>query len=358
VGLFDRFRRADPTAEPYHYPLDRTQERSYPPNFSGDLHIWDIDETYLATDIDTVRGMLAVPLDLAVDKRNVAGTDVLLRALRRGPDTGAGGPVRSNPLYFVSASPPQLRRVIEKKMLLDGVEFDGVTFKDQLLLLRNGRVGALKHHIAYKLSALLLNRAELPWDVVESTFGDDTETDALIYALYGDIVAGRLRGPALASTLRLNGCEHEDCGYVARLAGNLRKRELVGAIYIHLKKRTPPSRFHAFGPTVVPCYDTLQMMLHLLERGCVSDGQVLELASTLVTTDQRSAAGIARCCFDFAERGHVAAETLARLWPDLREGALVPRHSAVIVEPGEGRGEPEEPRDFLTPARHLNLTGT
>jgi phosphatidate phosphatase APP1 len=220
VGLFDRLRRADPTSEPYRYPLDRTQERSFSPDFTGDLHIWDIDETYLATDIDSLKGMLSVPLDRAVDKRNVAGTDLLLRALRRGPDIG--GPVRSNPLYFVSASPPQMRRVIQKKMLLDGVEFDGITFKDQLALLRAGRVSALKHHVAYKLSALLLNRAELPWEVTEWTFGDDTETDALIYALYADIVAGRLRGPPLASTLRLNGCETEDCSYVARLAGHLR----------------------------------------------------------------------------------------------------------------------------------------
>ena len=142
MSLFDRFRRADPTTEPYRYPLDRTQQRSFDDDFSGDLYIWDIDETYLSTDIDTVRGMLAVPLDLPVDKRNVAGTEVLLRSLRRGPDTGHGSPVASNPLYFVSASPPQLRRVIEKKMLLDGVEFDGITFKDQLTLLRGGRVGA------------------------------------------------------------------------------------------------------------------------------------------------------------------------------------------------------------------------
>ena len=112
MGIFDRLKRADPTQEPYRYPLQRSQERTYPRDFSGPLYIWDIDETYLATDIDTVRGMLAVPLDLPVDKRNVAGTDVLLRALRRGPERG--GPVQSNPLYFVSASPPQLRRVIER----------------------------------------------------------------------------------------------------------------------------------------------------------------------------------------------------------------------------------------------------
>ena len=354
MGIFDRIRRGDPTAEPYRYPLDRSQQRTFTADFSGDLYIWDIDETYLSTDIDTVRGLLAVPLDLAVDKRNVAGTDVLLRALRRGPDDE--GPVRSSPLYFVSASPPQLRRVIEKKMVLDGVEFDGITFKDQLTLLRNGRVAALKHHVAYKLSALLLNRVELPWAVTESAFGDDTETDALIYALYADIVAGRLRGPALARTLKLNGCDDEDCSYVARLAGNLRSRDLVEAVYIHLKRRTSPSAFHAFGPRIVPCYDTLQMALHLLERGRISEAQVLELATSLVTSEHRTPSGIARSCYELADRGRVRAETLARLWPELRHNDLVPKITAVAIEDAPPGRERAEPRDFVTPAKHLDLT--
>ena len=354
MGLFDKLKRPDPTQEPYRYPLQRTQERTYPRDYTGQVYIWDIDETYLSTDIDTVRGMLSVPLDLPVDKRNVAGTDLLLRALRRGPS----GPtvVRSNPIYFVSASPPQLRRVIEKKMLIDGVEFDGITFKDQLALLRNGRVGTLKHHVAYKLSALLLNRAELPWGVRESTFGDDTETDALIYALYADILAGRLRGPALANTLRLNGCEAEDCAYVARLAGHLRCADLVDAIYIRLKKRTPPSRFHVFGPMVIPCYDILQMSLHLLERGHVDVAQVFGLANELVTTGKRTNVGIARSCYDLAERGHIRASTLAELWPMLQDASLVPKSAGLTLEDSAPSLPESEVRDFVTPARHLDLT--
>lgn len=354
MSIFERLKRADPTQEPYRYPLQRTQERTFDRDLTGPLYIWDIDETYLSTDIDTVRGMLAVPLDLPIDKRNVAGTDVLLRALRRGPTVD--GPIHSNPLYFVSASPPQLRRVIEKKMLLDGVEYDGITFKDQLALLRNGRVATLKHHIAYKLSALLLNRAELPWGVRESAFGDDTETDALIYALYADIIAGRLRGPALANTLRLNGCEVDDCSYVARLAGHLRTQELVEAIYIRLKKRTPPSRFHVFGPTVIPCYDILQMGLNLVERGHIADHQLLELATELVASGSRDAVGIARSCYDLCERHHVGAETLARLWPALKRASLVPKVSAIAPVDAPARPAKRDAPDFITPARHLDLT--
>ena len=99
----------------YRYPLDRTQERIFPPDFSGRIYVWDIDKTYLASDIDSLRGLLAIPLEFAVDKRNVAGTPALLRALRRG--VAPVGLTDANPIYFVSASPPQLRSVIERKML-------------------------------------------------------------------------------------------------------------------------------------------------------------------------------------------------------------------------------------------------
>ena len=352
MSIFKRIKRADPTLPSYRYPLQRSQERVFKPGFEGPLYVWDIDETYLSTDIDTVRGMLAVPLDLPIDKRNVAGTDVLLRALRRGPKRS--GPVQCNPLYFVSASPPQLRKVIEKKMLLDGVEFDGITFKDQLALLRAGRVGMLKHHIAYKLSALLLNRSELPWGVRESLFGDDTESDALIYALYADIIAGRLRGPALANTLRLNGCEREDCSYVARLAGHLRKRDLVETIYIRLKRKTAPSRFHVFGQRLIPCYDMFQIALHLLEKGHISEEQLIELARELVVSSKRDPVGIARSSFDLAERKHIQSATLGAVWPRLKHESLVPQSSSITVDTAphaQGRHE----HDFITPSKYLDL---
>src|SRR5690606_37832680 len=113
---------------PYTYPLDRSNDRVFPAGWRGRIYVWDIDKTYLATEIHSVRALLLVPFEFAVDKRNVAGTSALLRALRRG--VAPPGLTLANPIYFVSASPPQLRTVIQRKMLLDGVEHDGITFKD------------------------------------------------------------------------------------------------------------------------------------------------------------------------------------------------------------------------------------
>ena len=104
-----------------------------------------------------------------MDKRAIPGTPALLKGIRRG----VGPTHQQTPLYFVSASPPQLRQVIERKMLADGVEPDGITFKDQFHHILRGRPDQLRNHVGYKLAALLLNRRAHPIGSREYLYGDD-----------------------------------------------------------------------------------------------------------------------------------------------------------------------------------------
>ncbi len=342
--------------EPYAYPLDRTQDRSFDDTFEGDVFFWDIDKTYLASEFDSLKGLLSVPLEFAIDKRNVAGTDVLLRALRRG--TGDDTRYRSNPLYFVSASPPQLRGVLERKMQLDGVEFDGITFKDQLGLLKAGRVAAIKHHVGYKLTALLLNRVELPWGVRETTFGDDSESDALIYGLYADVVAGRLRGESLRRTLQRQHVDPEDVAFIVDLTTGLPEADLVDRIYINLENRTSPAAFLPWGRRVVPCYDVFQMAVHLHHEGKVAQGAVLEVGRDLLNHYEREPLGLLRSALDLLERGLLGVAWLAELWPALQAEQLVPRYAT--IDPSRATdlavdAAPRLPGEFVTPIEKLSL---
>ena len=99
MSIRDRFRRG---RGDHHevmlpaYPLNRSQERTYPEDFQGDIFYWDIDKTYLATDFRSLRGLLTIPLEMAIDKRAIAGADTLLRALRRGTHGATGHPRRFN----------------------------------------------------------------------------------------------------------------------------------------------------------------------------------------------------------------------------------------------------------------------
>ena len=140
------------------FPIDRASYRDYPAEWKGSVFVCDIDRTYLATRLSSYKGMMRVPFEAAVDKIAIDGMRPLLREIRRGPRSRS----RHTPLYFVSASPAQLRPVIERKMLFDGLEFDGTTFKDWLGVVRSGRLGRFREQVGFKLTALLTARRELP----------------------------------------------------------------------------------------------------------------------------------------------------------------------------------------------------
>src|SRR4051812_20714462 len=79
------------------------------------VYRWDLDKTYLKTEFDTMKQLLRSAFESAEEKQAVPGAAALLRELR------AGGAAR---ICFISGSPKQMRRVLTKKLRLDGVEFD------------------------------------------------------------------------------------------------------------------------------------------------------------------------------------------------------------------------------------------
>jgi hypothetical protein len=224
--------------------------------------IWDIDKTYLNTHFSTWRGLLAIPFEFAVDKEPIPGAVELLQGLRHGPEIEP----RLTPLFFVSASPPQLRRVIERRMVLDGVQHDGITFKDQLALLRRGRIRKLVDQTGYKLTALLLLRRELPDAARWRMFGDDAEDDAAIFALFDEICSG-LRADPLARRLRERGTPDDDVAGVCELAADLPRRGVVDRIYIHRIRRTPVERYARYQGQVIATASFFETALHLLAEG-------------------------------------------------------------------------------------------
>lgn len=241
------------------YPfLERTNHRQLSEHV-GDVLIWDIDKTYLDTRFSSLRGLLSIPLELAVDKRALPGTVPLLRALRRGP----GERSALVPLYFVSGSPPQLRRVIEEKMTLDGVGFDGITFKDQLGLLRKGRPKAIVRQVGYKLIALLLYRLEASEHTRWLLFGDDVEADAEVFCLFGDVCAG-LSGQPLERRLRQHRVESVELRACLELAQKVAlQADPVERIFIHLASRREPRK--SSDPRVFETRSFLQTALVLAD---------------------------------------------------------------------------------------------
>jgi hypothetical protein len=237
-----------------------------------------VDRTYLDTRFSSLKGIARIAVEGPLDKVTIAGMAQLLKEVRRGP----GEISRHTPIYFVSGSPAQLRGVIERKLLLDGVEFDGTSFKDWTGLLKRGRWTGLKRQLAFKLAALLGNRALLPPGSREILLGDDLEVDPLVYALYADILAGRIPPGRLPGVLLGRGLS---AGEVEGLVGlKLRAGNQPGGVrraLIRLERSENPEALLPFAPWVVPCADAFQMALTLWDSGSLSPAGAVRVARSL-----------------------------------------------------------------------------
>lgn len=145
--------------------------------------ICDIDKTYIETKFESAMSMLKIAFEQANEKVTVTGAQVALLAGRWGDiyskQTPETNPPR--PLHFLSASPPQLRRVIRDKLARDGLDWTSDTFKNQAYNIRMGRLKLLKQHVAYKTATILSHMQVAPEGTAFILIGDNAELDAYIY---------------------------------------------------------------------------------------------------------------------------------------------------------------------------------
>ena len=282
----------------------------------------DLDKTYLATRFESLRGLLRIPFEEAADKKHLPGVPELVQALRRVAEAQALGPQ----VLFLSASPPQLENVIREKLANDGVAFDGIIFKDQLRNLVRGHWRSLREQVGYKLVELLESRAAGDRPPHEVLFGDDWESDPVIYSLYADILNGRLDASALGRSLdRLSvGRRQREriLAAVESLGIEPESPEVVERIYIRLEKRTPPSAFHVFGSRLVPTFNYLQTAAVLFENNRMDLAGVSAVASAL-----REATGVGEDSLrtsldDLARRGCLGLGSRSRLLRHLEKEGL------------------------------------
>lgn len=162
-------------------PIVLENDRSYENNFNGCVYFCDIDKTYLDTKFETIGGLLSTLFDFAIDKVNISGMDYLLKGVRRNNNV-------INGTYFISASPKEMKKIISKKLTLDGVQFDGMCLRDQFYYMKKFKFKALKRPFSFKLLALLTYNSLLPSGVDYVLIGDNTESDAYIYKMFKEIL--------------------------------------------------------------------------------------------------------------------------------------------------------------------------
>jgi len=280
---------------------------------------WDLDKTYLRTQFESLRQMVKIPFEAGSDKVHLPGVPQLIQALRRCAAARAQRPF----VFFLSASPPQIGNAIRQKLELDGIDYDGIIFKDQLRNLVRGRWRSLREHLGYKLGELLESRRLGPAASREVLFGDDWESDPLIYSMYADILAGRLTAEATDTLLRTLEVERGAIARVTRAVEALEEHaEVVLRIYINLEKRTPPGRFHIFGSRLVPAFNYFQTGASLFEIGLLDEEALPAIASALVDEAGWTGDRLRNSLDDLVRRGHLRLSSRTRVIRVLQRAGL------------------------------------
>ncbi|MCB0347646.1 MAG: hypothetical protein KDD37_02365 [Bdellovibrionales bacterium] len=231
------------------------------------VFVWDLDKTYLDTHFESISGLYRTIKEKAFQKRNVPGTRTLVKALTVRGDSFF-------PIYFVTASPPQMEKRIREKLELDGIKPFGIFCKDNLKNLKPGRFRRLNQQVGYKLQALMHLRARLGQDLKQVLWGDDSESDAVIYSLYSDICARRLVDRPLAHILSFFNVRGEQVDTILELLKQVPEADPVERAYINLASDTDPDYYSKFGRRTLATYNAFQAALDLYQEKHLSLEQV------------------------------------------------------------------------------------
>lgn len=282
---------------------------------------WDLDKTYLKSDFDSLRELMRIPFEKPEDKVAVPGVVPLIRGLREVA-TQAGREIR---IYFISASPPQIGKAIKEKLALDGIEYDGIVFKNQLQHIVRGRFRNLREQVGYKVTELLKSRLAMPPDSHEVLFGDDWESDPIIYSVYADVLCGRVEVDQLADILKTIGVDPQLIAEARALASGVARCDVVSKIYINLERRTPPVNFRSFGPRLLPMHNYFQTAACLFEDGHLTLPALAGVAESLINDSGYTPGALANSLSDVLRRGHLQQSTAIAVRAYLHARGLMPR---------------------------------
>lgn len=288
-----------------------------------EIFIWDLDKTYLDTSIDSLSALLITAVERAFNKKNVPGTGTLLQILAQHWAESKGQ--SRFPLYFISASPPQMENRIAEKFSIDGIKPYGCFYKDNLRNLHPKRFFRLSKQVGYKLQALLQLRSKLKETVRQVCWGDDSESDAIIYNLYSDICARRLGVQELRKVLQFFFVSAEQIDAILRLQSEIPENDPVEKIYINLAVDTDPDYYLKFGRRTLPTYNTFQVALDLFQDKKIPLGDLNRVAQDMIFNYKFTPEELQRSFEELIRRRVLNEQSVSQIIPEFAEKGLLPQ---------------------------------
>lgn len=287
-----------------------------------EVFVWDLDKTYLDTSIDSLGSLMVVAVERALSKKNVPGTNILLQSLSHHW-TESRGQTRF-PIYFITASPPQMENRILEKFEIDGIRPFGCFYKDNLRNLRPKRWWRLTKQVGYKIQALLQLRLRLHQDVRQIFWGDDSESDAIIYNLYSDICSRRLSETDIRDVLRGFFVTGEQVDRILDLQASIPAKDPVEKIYINLAADTDADWYLKFGRRTVPTSNYFQVAVDLFQDQRLTADGVFDIAQDMIFNYNFTPEELVRAFDDLLRRHIVGKDCFDKLTAHLIDRGIMP----------------------------------
>lgn len=271
------------------------------------MHIyrWDLDKTYLDTDIGSKRGLIRAAFERADQKRTLPGARTLMQGITRHDPEAR--------IFVLSGSPTQMRRVLAAKLEMDGIAVSRFILKDNLRNLRRGRLRAVKDQLGYKLPHLLEARADLTQPATESLFGDDSEVDALIYTAFAAVVDGSLDIDGLTRLLKAGRAYPDAIARAVDAAARIDTQDAVEDIFIHVGRGMPLRRLGLLGAPVKPVFSWMQAAWVLAERGRITKADAVAVVDECRESRDLTDVRVAALAQDAVHRNLISSAALLGL---------------------------------------------
>ena len=158
-------------------------------------------------------------------------------------------------------------------------------------------------------------------------WGDDSESDALIYSLYSDICADRIPIDELSRVLESLNVLPAQIKTILNLKDDLPgKQDPVERIYINLATDTDPDYYVKFGRRMLPTYNTFQIALDLFQDDRIKEPALLSIAQVLLSSYAFSKEEIFATVEDLIQRQSLKKDKVEKIVELLREHGIFLPH--------------------------------
>jgi hypothetical protein len=293
-----------------------------PNKSTNECYVWDLDKTYLDTKYESFWGLWRTIFEKAYKKKNIPGTAAMVRALQDYYQLKNS--TEEFPIFFITASPPQMEAKIVEKLNLDGIQPLRIYCKDNLRNLHPRRFSRLTQHVGYKLQSLLQIRSLFPQiDLKQVLWGDDSEADVIIYCLYSDICARRIGENEIRKILDLYSVPKSQTVKILRLIDEVPHFDPVDKIYINLAEDTDVEYYLKYGRRVVPSFNSFEVVIDMYQDKRIGINNLVNVAEDLLRRFDFTIDQIEKSLNQLIKRKILSSESLPALSEELKKRNLL-----------------------------------